>query len=285
MSDEVYDTEYSDFSHDTPETDSAGQFGTELRGVIDSIDVSDSLTTPLAAAVDQLLQLAAKAVGSNEASVLVRDGNEGGLKFLTAISDVKEKLLKLRIPPGKGIAGLVFSSGQPMAVSDVSNEGSFWSEADEKTGFKTITLLATPLRTGNEMVGVLEFLNRKGDPPYPPFTPEEMDHAAYFADAIARLIDAHEIAELVESIFDRSMKSMISGAEGSAESAEDLREWVNSLVVAPEHRDMGMLWISLRDIWDQGDAERQLCLDLLETFARFTKKRSEATGFGFDSLV
>ena len=135
------------------------------------------------------------------------------------------------------------------------------------------------------MVGVLEFLNRKGDPPYPPFTPEEMDHAAYFADAIARVIDAHEIAELVESIFDRSMKSTISGAEGSAESAEDLREWVNGLVVAPEHRDMGMLWISLRDIWGKGDAERQLCLDLLETFARFTKKRSEATGFGFDSLV
>ncbi len=285
MSDEVYDTEYSDFSHYTSETDSAGQFGAEVRVVIDSIDVSDSLTTPLATAVDKLLQLAAQAVGSNEASVLVRDGNEGGLRFLTAISDVKEKLLKLRIPPGKGIAGLVFSSGQPMAVSDVSNEGSFWSEADEKTGFKTITLLATPLRTGNEMVGVLEFLNRKGDPPYPPFTPEEMDHAAYFADAIARLIDAHEIAELVESIFDRSMKSTISGAEGSTETAEDLREWVNGLVAAPEHRDMGMLWISLRDIWGKGDAERQLCLDLLETFARFTKKRSEATGFGFDSLV
>jgi hypothetical protein len=29
-------------------------------------------------------------------------------------------------------------------VSDVSNEGSFWSDADKKTGFKTITLLATP---------------------------------------------------------------------------------------------------------------------------------------------
>jgi hypothetical protein len=268
---------YEEFSQNANATD-AGPFATQLREVIDAIDVSDSLTTPLLRAIDDLLQLAAKTVGSEEASVLVRDGSEGGLRFLTAISDVKEALLKLRLPPGKGIAGLVFSTGQPMAVSDVSNEGSFWSEADKKTGFKTITLLATPLRTSNEMVGVLEFVNRTGEPPYPPFTPEEMDHAAYFADAIARLVDAHEIAELVESIFDRSIKTVISGSgsEGSQESADELREWVNSIVAAPEHRDMGMLWISLREIFSKGEAERELCRDLLQTFARFTEKRSAA---------
>ena len=286
MSDVDFNSDFDDFSQFGSDTaDSAGEFGTQVHGVVESIDVSNSLTTPLAEAIEKLLHLAANAVGSDEASVLVRDGNEGGLRFLTAISDVsdvKETLLKIRIPPGKGIAGLVFSSGQPMAVSDVSNEGSFWSEADEKTGFKTVTLLATPLRTGTEMVGVLEFINRKGDPPYPPFTPEEMDHAAYFADSIARLIDAHEIAELVESIFDRSMKSVISG-EGGAETAEELREWVNTLVVAPEHRDMGMLWISLREIWGRGDAERELCRDLLETLAKFAQKResSQSSYLGF----
>jgi transcriptional regulator with GAF, ATPase, and Fis domain len=274
MSDEVFDNNYSDFSRDTDSTDSSGLFAGPLREVMDRIDVSNSLTTPIKTAIDQILELAAEAVSSEVASVLVRDGNEGGLKFLTAISDVKEELLKLRIPPGKGIAGLVFGSGQPMAVSDVSNEGSFWSEADKKTGFKTNTLLATPLRSGTEMVGVLEFINRKGDPPYPPFAPEEMDHAAYFADTIARLVDAHDIAELVESIFDRSLNSIISGVEGTEESADDLREWVNSLVTAPEHRDMGMVWISLREVFKKSDADRELCLELLETLARFAQKRS-----------
>ena len=276
MSEESSDAGYDEFSQDTYAADGNGLVATQLREVIDAIDVSDSLTTPLKRAIEDLLQLAAKTVGSEEASVLVRDGSEGGLRFLTAISDVKEELLKLRIPPGKGIAGLVFSTGQPMAVSDVSTEGSFWSEADKKTGFKTHTLLATPLRTDNEMVGVLEFVNRKGEPPYPPFTPEEMDHAAYFADAIARMVEAHEIAELVESIFDRSIKTVISGTEGTQESADELREWVNSIVTAPEHRDIGMLWISLREIFSKGEAERELCRDLLETFARFTVKRSAA---------
>lgn len=275
MSDQSFDADYDEFSTDVYSTE-INPYESQLREVIDGIDVSDSLTNPLKEAIENLLKLAANAVGSEVASVLVRDGNEGGLRFLTAISDVKEDLLKLRIPPGKGIAGLVFSSGQPMAVSDVSTEGSFWSEADKTTGFKTITLLATPLRTGTEIVGVLEFVNRSGQPPYPSFTPEEMDRAAYFAEALARLVDAHEIAELVESIFDRSIKTVISGAEGGEDSADTLREWVNTIVTAPEHRDMGMLWISLREIFSKGEAERQLCRDLLNTLARFSERRSAA---------
>src|SRR5229473_628802 len=164
--------------------------------VINQIDVSQSLSVPLKRAIDELLQLAARSVGSAVASVLVRDGDEGGLKFLTATSGVSDELLALRLPPGAGIAGLVFSTTQPMAVADVSNEGSFWSEADRRTGFKTVTVLATPLRANGEMVGVLEFVNRPGDPPYPPFTPAEMDRGSRFADAIARLVDAYEIAQL-----------------------------------------------------------------------------------------
>src|SRR5688500_16105236 len=100
MSDETFDTEYNEISN-AYTTGGAGPFAAQLREVIDAIDVSDSLTTPLKLAIENLLQLAAKAVGSAEASVLVRDGNEGGLRFLTAISGVKEELLKLHIPPGK----------------------------------------------------------------------------------------------------------------------------------------------------------------------------------------
>ncbi len=247
--------QFPDALGDGPSNPSA----TQLREAVNAIDVSNSLTAPLKRAIDDLLVLAAKVVGSVEASVLVRDGNEGGLRFLTAISDVKEQLLKLRIPPGKGIAGLVFSSGQPMAVSDVSSEGSFWSEADEKTGFKTITLLATPLRSGNEAVGVLEFVNRPGDPPYPPFTPEEMDQAAYFADAIAKIIDAHEVAELVEAVFDRTLKTIVPEADSTELTADELREWARKIDTADEHRDWLLLWISVREIFSRGDAHRELC--------------------------
>src|SRR5436853_7747989 len=201
MSEQVPDTE-NEQSRGAGTTKS---FVSQVSEVVNRIDVANSLTVPLRRAIDDLLQLAAASVGAAVASVLVRDGDDGGLKFLTATSSVSEELLALRLPPGAGIAGLVFSTTQPMAVADVSQEGSFWSEADRRTGFKTVTLLATPLRADGEMVGVLEFVNRPGDPPYPPFTPSEMDQAARFADTIARLVDAHEMAQLVESLFNRSI--------------------------------------------------------------------------------
>ena len=253
----------------------------QVGEVVSRIDVSNSLSAPLKTAIDDLLQLAATSVGAAVASVLVRDGDEGGLKFLTATSGVSEELLALRLPPGAGIAGLVFSTTQPMAVADVSQEGSFWSEADRRTGFKTITLLATPLRANGEMVGVLEFVNRPGDPPYPPFTPAEMDRGSRFADAIARLVDAFEIAQLVESLFDYSVKASMSST-GSANLEDDLRAWIEQSLAAAEHRDLMLLWVSLREIIARGGAEREFCRDLLQMTARFMKRRSGGGGnFGF----
>src|SRR2546421_3627719 len=242
-----------------------------IRDTISTIDLSDSLAAPLRQAIDDLLTVAAKAVGSADASVLARDGNEGGLRFLVAVSELEEELLKIRIPPGKGIAGLVFSSGQPMAVNDVSSEGSFWSGADKAVGFKTITLLATPLRVGHETIGVLEFVNRPGDPPYPPFTPEEMDRAARFADAIARLVDSYELALLVEALFTHSLKTRGEAADGN-----ELTQWLKTVDAAPEHRDLLLLGVGLRDIISRGEAEREMCRDILDTLARFTEKRSSS---------
>src|SRR5438552_9260609 len=129
-------------------------FASTVHDVAESTDLSNSLTGPLRTAIDRLLQSSAHVVGSAAASVLVRDGNEGGLKFLTATSGVTDELLALRLPPGAGIAGLVFSTNQPMAVADVSLEGSFWSEADRGTGFKTLAVLATALSSGNDVDGV-----------------------------------------------------------------------------------------------------------------------------------
>lgn len=254
---------------ETPEDATAAK----IRHSLGKVDLSNSLAAPIRQAIDDLLRVAQETVGSADASVLVRDGREGGLRFLVAVSEVEEALLKIRIPPGKGIAGLVFSSGQPMAVSDVSAEGSFWSGADEAIGFKTVTLLATPLRSGNETIGVLEFVNRPGDPPYPPFTPEEMDDAARFADAIARLVDSYEMALLVEALFAHSIKT------GDDEAGSDHAEWLNSLDAAPEHRDLLLLGIRLRDVVSQGDAEREMVRDILETLARFAEKRSSGSGY------
>ncbi len=243
-------------------------FESRLRDAVRAVDVANLLTSPLKHSIENLLHVAGAAMGSDEASVLVRDGNRGGLKFLAAIGEVADKLMKVRLPPGKGIAGFVFASGQPVAVADVAREETFYAEVDRATGYSTHTILATPLRVEGETVGVLEFVNRLGDPPYQPFTPAEMDKAAHFADALATLVDAHETAGLVETLFERAVKTEGGGGE--------LVSWLKKVRSAPEHRDLLLLAVRLRDIAGRGEQERALCRDVLEALDRFTS--GKATG-------
>src|SRR5262249_27193170 len=93
--------------------------GERFRKMIETIDVANLLTEPLTNSINNLLESSAADLTSREASVLVRDGDQGDLRFLTAIGEVAEMLYGVKVPAGKGIAGFVFSSGQPMAVADV----------------------------------------------------------------------------------------------------------------------------------------------------------------------
>lgn len=251
-----------------------------LRSAVRAVEVADLLTIPLTQSIENLLQLAAQSLNADAASVLVRDGDEGGLKFLVAIGKVADKLMNIKIPPGRGVVGFVFQSGQPMAV-DVSQDPNFYPEVDSATGYRTLITLATPLRVGAEVVGVLQFVNRPGweymaeGTPAEAFTPDEMEKAAYFADAIAALVDAHETAGMVETLFELSIKS----AAGGEDAGEAVRKWLSRVRTAPEHKDLITLAISLRDIASRGDAERQLCRELLDSLARYTERGALSTTY------
>ena len=247
------------------------QLTQKLRRLIETIDIANLLTEPLTKSIRDLLSVSAVELGAREASVLIRDGSEGDLRFLVATGEVAEQLLHMKIPAGKGIAGFVMSSGQPMAVSDVGEEASFYAEVDKKTGYSTEMILATPLRHNGEMIGVLEYINRPGQPPFEPFTPDEMDKAALFSDAIASLVNAYESAKLF-----RDMGEKVVGTDADM-NIDSVRSWLAGLRSSAEHREMMDLAILIRDIASRGDAERALCREILESVLRFSDGRSDTS--------
>nr|HQU94123.1 hypothetical protein [Pyrinomonadaceae bacterium] len=86
-----------------PEND--GDMSAKIRRLIETIDVANVLTDPLTRSIEDLLRVTAADIDSAEASVLVRDGDEGDLRFLSAIGQVAEQLTDIKVPAGKGIAG------------------------------------------------------------------------------------------------------------------------------------------------------------------------------------
>jgi signal transduction protein with GAF and PtsI domain len=247
----------------------------KLRRLIETMDIANLLSEPITRSIQNLLTTTAADIDSGEASVLVRDGDEGGLRFLTAIGEVADKLRGVTVPAGKGIAGFVFSSGQPMAVADAGEESSFYAEIDRKTGYSTQTILATPLRHDGEIIGVLEYVNRRGGPPYDPFTPAEMDKAALFGDAIASLVSAYESAKILVELSDKIL------IEDQNAGLAEVRSWITGLRDSAVHRETMDLAILLRELASRGEAERDLCRDMLEAILRYSDAKGETSFLSF----
>ncbi|MGQ0541898.1 MAG: GAF domain-containing protein [Blastocatellia bacterium] len=241
----------------------------KLRRLIETIDIANLLTEPLTQSIVTFLEMSAAELNAAEASVLIRDGDDGDLRFLVAIGQVAEQLLNMRIPAGKGIAGFVFSSGQPMAVSDVGEEQSFYAEVDKETGFSTQMILATPLAHNGEVIGVLEYVNRTGDPPFEPFTPDEMDKAGVFANAVASLVNAYESAKLF-----RDFGGMVTDGDSELDIT-GIREWLTGVRNSTEHREMLDLAVLVREIASRGDAERRIVREVLESILRYSDEKGE----------
>ena len=245
----------------------------KLKRLVETIDVANVLTVPITNSIDSLLRTSSASLNSEEASVLIRDGIDGDLRFLTAIGEVADKLIDMPVPAGKGIAGFVMSSGQPMTISDADKEESFYAEVDKKTGFSTQTVLATPLQYEGDILGVLEYVNRIGDPPYEPFTPEEMDKAAFFAEAVAPLVNTYETARGFQNLGEKIISSDSRG------DLEEIRQWLSGLRETNEHRQIMDLALLVREIALAGEAERNLCRDILESFLKYTDSDPESEYF------
>lgn len=243
----------------------------KMGRLIEIVDIATLLTDPLTRSIRDLLSVSAAVVGAREASVLVRDGMEGDLRFLAATGEVAEQLLNMRIPAGKGIAGFVMSSGQPMAVSDVGEESSFYAEVDKKTGYSTEMILATPLTHDGEMIGVLEYINRPGEPPHNPFTPDEMDKAAQFSDSIASLVSAYESAKLFRDLGNKLVHT------DEYMNIDAVRKWLADLRSSSQHREMMDLAVLIREIASRGEAERLLCKEILESVLHFADGRTDTS--------
>ena len=75
-----------------------------------------------------------------------------------------ENLIDVRLPIGHGIAGHVAQTGKRVILKDVYKDERFNPEFDKKTGYRTKTMLCTPMKNReNQMIGVFQIINKKTD--------------------------------------------------------------------------------------------------------------------------
>lgn len=75
---------------------------------------------------------------------------------------VGQNVRSIRLKVGHGIAGMVAATGKPFRIGDAYADDRFERQWDQLTGYRTTTMLATPLKNHlGRTIGVIQVLNKK----------------------------------------------------------------------------------------------------------------------------
>ena len=112
--------------------------------------------------ISQLVQAINEIVVTEGSSVWLWDSDEPGALVCAAmyLNHVDITASQMRLPPKAGVVGWVAHHGDLVNVRDAVTDPRFSALLDQQTGFTTRSILAVPLITRNEVIGVLEFVNK-----------------------------------------------------------------------------------------------------------------------------
>ena len=189
--------------------------------ITSSLDLDTVLKRIMHAAVD-LLEVEA-------GSLVLVDPHSQDLVFRIALGARSEQVQQLRLPAGTGIMGQVAATGQSIIVNDAQNDPRFYRGADTLSGFHTRSILAAPLRAHDQVIGVVEVMNRIDGQP---FLPEHRDLLTTFADQAAIAIENAQVYQRTDEALARRVRELTAIAEVDHRLSATLDfESVNTLVV------------------------------------------------------
>ncbi len=116
-----------------------------------------------------------------------------------------ESKFEIRLPFGKGIAGIVALTGETVNVEDVSRLSNFNNEIDKLTGFKTKSMLCMPLtNNNNKIIGVFQLLNSK----FNKFTDDDEDFLKALSSHASIAFENVKLHQkiLMQQIFENEMQ-------------------------------------------------------------------------------
>lgn len=102
-----------------------------------------------------------------------------------------------RLEPGQGWSGWVADNGRSLIANEAAADPRYRPEIDEETGFHTRSLMAVPLRAREQVIGVLEVVNKEDGR----FDPDDLSLVETLAASAAIAIDN---AQLVEELRERT---------------------------------------------------------------------------------
>ena len=129
-----------------------------LRALVEASNLLNS-SLNLKKVLTVLVDLATKNLDAERGTIYLVDKEKQEIWSQVAKG---EETREFRLPIGQGIAGSVAKTGKTVNLKDAYQDKRFDKEFDKKSGFKTKTMLCTPMKDKKgKIVGVFQILNKE----------------------------------------------------------------------------------------------------------------------------
>jgi GAF domain-containing protein len=192
-----------------------------LEALAARVEAARRLNPPSSTAILRSIVDAAVALFAAEAaSIALLDGRTGRLVFEVAAGAQGQGVVGLSIDPGQGVAGYVYSTGQPIALADVAADARFGRTTAEQTGYVPRSLVAVPLDDDEGTLGVLEVLDKRSGT----FDLRDVELAGVFARQATIAIRStrleRDTASLLRTVLGEAVRS--AGTDAVVEAGMDV---------------------------------------------------------------
>jgi GAF domain-containing protein len=243
-----------------------------LRRLLLAIEASGRAILPSSNTelLQSIVDSAARLFGAAAASISLVNEVDKVLEFKVAYGAGQEDIVGRRIPIDKGIAGYVAMTGQPIAISNVQQDARFNQDFAQSTGYVPSSILATPLISGDRVIGVMEVLDKIAAPS---FGMQDMELLGEFAHQAAIAINQSQRYDFLEEALVSGLKKLVaeqpdSRLETITQTITDASEGEQTL-----KRDLMEMADLLNDICAMGETERKMCLRILSAFGDYVSSR------------
>jgi GAF domain-containing protein len=230
----------------------------------------DAETALLRSVVDAAVTL----FDAEASSIALFERDPDRLEFRVAAGERGAGVIGLSVPPTKGIVGYVFSTSQPIALSDVMSDPRFDKGTAQRTGYVPRSIAAVPLIDAGATIGVLQVLDKRSSPT---FTLRDMELLAVFARQAAAAIEATK----VQRDSTRLLRAVLQGIGDGELDDEQLEVLLSAAASDLDREDESPFWqlvdqvSRLRSLTDR---ELALVAEILEVVGRH---RSRPTRRGY----
>jgi len=168
---------------------------------------------------DKILAIAAsetqKAMNADRCSIFLYDKDTQEL-YSRMASGMDDQ--EIRFPASLGMAGYVFVTGEIVKIDDAYSNPIFNKEVDEKTGYKTKSILCIPMRNSNqEIIGVFEVINKLGNEV---FTEKDLELLVSISSSVGASLENASLLKEQVLMYKEQKKSFISFINALAASID-----------------------------------------------------------------